>query len=73
VILLTPLLRLADNLDRSHEGRIEDLECSLQDGQVLLKLSSKEEIDLEQWAAERSATAFREIYGREIVLSKSKP
>jgi len=72
LILLIPLLRLADNLDRSHEERVESLECALRDGQVLLKLGSKSDIDLEQWAAERSAETFRQVYGREIVLSRPK-
>ncbi len=72
LILLTPLLRLADNLDRSHEERVESLECSIRDGQVMLKLGSKSDIDLEQWAAERSAEAFHEVYSREIVLGRSK-
>ena len=72
LVLLTPLLRIADNLDRSHEERVENLECSVRDGQVMLKLGSKSDIDLDQWAAERSAEAFREVYGREIVLSRLK-
>jgi exopolyphosphatase/guanosine-5'-triphosphate,3'-diphosphate pyrophosphatase len=72
LILLTPLLRIADSLDRSHEERVETLECLVRDGQVLMKLGSKSDIDLEQWAAERSADVFRAVYGREIVLSRSK-
>jgi exopolyphosphatase/guanosine-5'-triphosphate,3'-diphosphate pyrophosphatase len=70
LILLIPLLRIADSLDRSHEERVETLECHVRDGQVLMRLGSKSDIDLEQWAAERSADAFRLVYGREIVLSR---
>jgi exopolyphosphatase/guanosine-5'-triphosphate,3'-diphosphate pyrophosphatase len=70
--LMIPLLRIADNLDRSHDERVESLECSLRDGQLILKLGSKSDIDLEQWAVERTAQTFREIYGREIVLSRSR-
>lgn len=72
LVLLTPLLRIADNLDRSHEKRVENLECSVRNGDIMLKLGSKSDIDLEQWAAERAAEAFREVYGREIVLSRVK-
>lgn len=72
ITLLAPLLRLADNLDRSHEQRIESLECSVRNGQVVLKLGSKSDIDLEQWAAERTAEVFRQVYDREIVLAKSR-
>ena len=70
--LLIPLLRIADNLDRSHDERIDSLECSLRDGQVVLTVQSKSDVDLEQWAVERTAQTFREIYGREIVLSRSR-
>ena len=73
LILLTPLLRIADSLDRSHEERVETLECQVRDGQVLMKLGSKSDIDLEQWAAERAADAFREVYGHEIALCRLKP
>src|SRR5579864_1123133 len=72
LVLLTPLLRIADNLDRSHAERVESLECLVRDGQVTLKLGSKSDTDLEQWAAERSAEAFREVYGRDLVLSRVK-
>ncbi|HVP48495.1 MAG TPA: Ppx/GppA phosphatase family protein [Bryobacteraceae bacterium] len=72
LILLTPLLRIADNLDRSHAERVESLECLVRDGQVILKLDSENDTDLEQWAAERSAEAFREVYGRDLVLSRVK-
>jgi exopolyphosphatase / guanosine-5'-triphosphate,3'-diphosphate pyrophosphatase len=70
VTLLIPLLRIADNLDRSHAERVESLDCSLRDGQVILKLGSESDTDLEQWAVERTAETFREIYGREIILSR---
>jgi exopolyphosphatase/guanosine-5'-triphosphate,3'-diphosphate pyrophosphatase len=72
VLLMIPLLRLADNLDRSHDQRIEKVECQLRDGQVLLKLQSKGEADLEQWGAERAAEAFRQVYNREIQLARAR-
>jgi exopolyphosphatase / guanosine-5'-triphosphate,3'-diphosphate pyrophosphatase len=70
--LLIPLLRIADNLDRSHDERIDSLECAMRDGQVVLTVKSNSDIDLEQWAVERTAQTFREVYGREIVLSRAR-
>jgi len=70
--LLIPLLRIADNLDRSHDERVDSIDCVVRDGQVIVKVESKSDIDLEQWAVERTAQTFREIYGREIVLSRSR-
>jgi exopolyphosphatase/guanosine-5'-triphosphate,3'-diphosphate pyrophosphatase len=71
VLLLIPLLRLADNLDVSHEARIESLTCRIKDGQVVLQLSSHADASLEQWAAERSSEAFRQVYSRAIVTEQS--
>jgi exopolyphosphatase/guanosine-5'-triphosphate,3'-diphosphate pyrophosphatase len=67
-----PLLRLADNLDRSHEQRIQALECRLRNGDVLLQVHSKGDIDLEQWGAERSSALFRQVYNRELSITKAK-
>jgi exopolyphosphatase/guanosine-5'-triphosphate,3'-diphosphate pyrophosphatase len=69
--LLVPLLRLADNLDRSHEQRIESVECRLREGEVALVVGAKGDVDLEQWGAERAAEAFREIYGRQITIVRA--
>ena len=72
LLLLAPILRLADNLDRGHEQRIRGVECSVRNGQVLLRLSSPEDIDLEQWAAERASESFRQVYGKAIVLERGR-
>jgi len=71
VMLLIPLLRLADNLDVSHEARIAALSCRIRDGQVVLDASSGADISLEQWAAERASEAFRQVYSRAIVIQKT--
>jgi len=71
VLFLIPLLRLADNLDVSHEERIESLSCHIRDGQVVLQLGSAADVSLEQWAAERSGEAFRQVYNRPVVTQKA--
>ncbi len=73
VTMTMPLLRLADNLDRSHEQRIDGVDCKLRDGgDVLLHVRSAGDIDLEQWGAERAGEVFREIYNRGITITKAK-
>jgi exopolyphosphatase/guanosine-5'-triphosphate,3'-diphosphate pyrophosphatase len=72
LMLLVPILRLADNLDRSHDQRILGVDCRLRDGHVLLQVHSRGDIDLEQWAAERAAAAFRQIYDRSIAVTKAR-
>ena len=71
--LLIPILRLADNLDRSHEQRIEALDCRLNSGgEVVLEVHSRGNIDLEQWGAERVGEVFQDVYHRPIVVAKSR-
>ncbi|HEV3330895.1 MAG TPA: Ppx/GppA phosphatase family protein [Bryobacteraceae bacterium] len=72
LMLLVPLLRLADNLDRSHDQRVNGVECRLRDGHVVLQVHSQGDIDLEQWAAEQAATAFQQVYQRPIELAKAR-
>lgn len=71
--LLIPILRLADNLDRSHEQRIEAVDCKVNpSGEVVLEIHSHGNIDLEQWGAERASEVFQQIYNRPIVVAKSR-
>ena len=71
--LLIPLLRLADNLERSHEQRIQSVDCRLNgSGEVMLQVHSSGNIDLEQWAAERAADVFRQTYNRPVSVTKAR-
>jgi exopolyphosphatase / guanosine-5'-triphosphate,3'-diphosphate pyrophosphatase len=68
---LTPILRLADNLDRSHEQRIDRVECGLQDGVVALEVHSRGDIDLVEWGAQRAGEVFQQVYNRQVTLTKA--
>lgn len=70
LLLLIPLLRLADSLDRSHQQTVEGVECAIRNGTVTLKLESRADMDLDLWAAERVADIFREVYGCPLVVGK---
>lgn len=70
ILLLLPLLRLADSLDRSHNNHVESVDCRIQSGAVTIRLRSKAETDLALWAAERVSDIFREIYGSALYLVK---
>ncbi|MGA2434251.1 MAG: Ppx/GppA phosphatase family protein [Bryobacteraceae bacterium] len=69
--LLIPLLRMAYALDRGHEQRVKSIRCQLQDGQVLIRIVSAANIDLEQWAAEGAAEIFRQVYGRPVLIERA--
>ena len=70
LLLLLPLLRLADSLDRSHAQRIESIRCQFRNEQVLIQVVSAADVDLEQWAAERAADVFRLVYARPVVVQR---
>lgn len=73
ILLLTvPILRLADNLDRSHEQRILGVDCLLREGEVVLQVHSRGDIDLEQWGAERAAETFERVYNRRVSVTKAR-
>ncbi|HEV2687678.1 MAG TPA: Ppx/GppA phosphatase family protein [Bryobacteraceae bacterium] len=72
ITLLTPLLRIADSLDRSHEQRVEDFHVQLRNGAVSIALKSVGDVDLEMWAAERIAGTFRETYQIPVTVTRVK-
>ena len=68
VLYLTPLLRIADSLDRGHGQRVKELSGGLKDGAVTLQVQAEDDVDLEVWSVnEGAAKAFREVY--QILLS----
>jgi exopolyphosphatase/guanosine-5'-triphosphate,3'-diphosphate pyrophosphatase len=72
VIYLTPLLRLADSLDRSHEGKVKDLSGKLKEANMQLFVSATDETSLEMWAANEAARAFREVFGRQLTVQRTQ-
>jgi exopolyphosphatase/guanosine-5'-triphosphate,3'-diphosphate pyrophosphatase len=70
VLLLSPLLRLADSLDRSHQQLVETMECHLRNGNVIVYLRSAADTDLDQWAGERAAEIFQQVYDHPLALVK---
>jgi len=71
LLLTIPLLRIADSLDRSGEQRIRAIDCQIRNGQALIQLRASADVELEQWAAERTAELFRQTYGRPMVVARS--
>lgn len=73
VMHLIPILRIADSLDRGHEQRVENIECEMRNGAIVLKVLSQSDVDLERWAADRSADVFRHVYGTPMAIAQAKP
>jgi exopolyphosphatase/guanosine-5'-triphosphate,3'-diphosphate pyrophosphatase len=72
LLLMIPILRLADNLDRSRTQLIGGVECRMRDGEVLLQVRARGDIDLEQWGAERAGEVFKQVYNRSVSVVKAR-
>jgi exopolyphosphatase/guanosine-5'-triphosphate,3'-diphosphate pyrophosphatase len=62
----TALLRLADGLDRSHSGVVQNLQCRVSNGYVRCNLSTRSDAALELWGAKRKRDWFKTVFGRGI-------
>lgn len=73
LLLLIPVLRLADNLARAPEqDEVEIVGCEIQSSKVLVKLRAPREPDLAEWAASRVSDVFDEVYGKSVVVSHER-
>ena len=73
VNLLAPILRLADALDRSHQGKALELFCDIRDDAVTLFVGADGEMPDEIAALERKADMFRQVYRRDVQLRVLRP
>lgn len=62
----TALLRLADGLDRSHGGVVQDVHCRVTNGRVNCRLYARSDAALELWGARRKREWFKTVFGRAI-------
>ncbi len=73
LLLLIPVLRLADNLARSPENEEVDIaSCEIQPARVVVKLRAPREPDLAEWAASRVSDVFDEVYGKSVVVTHER-
>jgi exopolyphosphatase / guanosine-5'-triphosphate,3'-diphosphate pyrophosphatase len=72
VMSLTPLLRMADALDRGHDQKVRDVNSVLRNGAINLLVESDQDTDLEIWAAAEAAKTFREVYAKPISWQRAR-
>lgn len=63
-----PLLRIADNLDRSHRQAVESVKADIRPDEIVLTLRSQGDAALEQWAAAQHGDVFLQVYGKRLVV-----
>jgi exopolyphosphatase / guanosine-5'-triphosphate,3'-diphosphate pyrophosphatase len=67
---LSAILRIADALDRSHDGRVMDITCERVDETVRLVLHSAQACEQELWAVEQKRELFEQAFDCELVVRK---
>jgi len=65
---LAAILRLADALDRDHEGHVRGLRCEIGEEAVRILAVCSREAETMRWRFEERADLFREVFGREVEL-----
>ncbi len=72
VLYLSPLLRLADALDRSQEQKVNNVSASLKNGSVVLAVRAEPLADLEIWAAGETAGVFSQVYASNLSVQRAR-
>ncbi len=72
VLFLVPLLRIADALDRGHQQKVRTITSASKNGSIGLLVEAGTDADLEIWAANEAGAAFRESYGKSVVLQRAR-
>ena len=65
------LLRLADGLDRSHAGAVQNVICKISKAKVEIDVIATADIQLELWAAREKAGWFEEVFERELAFERA--
>ena len=69
---LAAMLRLAENLDRSHAQTVAGVELHDRGADALLQLRTSGDAELELWAGNRHVGAFERVVGKPLRLEVSK-
>jgi len=67
---LSAILRIADALDRSHDGRVMDITCERVDETVRLVLHSAQPCEQELWAVEQKRELFEQAFDCKLIVRK---
>jgi exopolyphosphatase/guanosine-5'-triphosphate,3'-diphosphate pyrophosphatase len=67
--LFALLLRLAESLDRSHQGVVRHAYlCQGKPGEIILEVHSDQEIELELWGVQTHRQAFEKLFRQKMCL-----
>ena len=70
---LAAILRLADALDRNHDGRVRDIKFKHDGHQARLSLRAEEDCERELEAVERRRDIFEQVFDCELTVTQAAP
>ncbi len=71
VCVLAGILRVADGLDRSHDGVIRDVRCRVSDHQIVMTCDARGPAEVELAAASKKGDLFTLAFERRLVLKRA--
>lgn len=66
---LAAILRVADALDRSHDGRVSDIEIERDARTIRIRLASRQNCERELFAVERKSDLFEQVFDCRLEVS----
>lgn len=72
VEVLTAVLRVADSLDRSHFAVVEGVRVLVRPRRVTIRLTARDDLAIELWAARQKVGMLEEVLGREVVFEVAR-
>lgn len=69
---MAAILRVADALDSSYSQRVKEIECEIDQGQLIISIPHVEDVSLEQIALVEKGPLFEEVYGLKLHLRKKQ-
>jgi exopolyphosphatase/guanosine-5'-triphosphate,3'-diphosphate pyrophosphatase len=65
------VLRIAEQLERSRDQAVDELQVAVDDGVARLALHAHEDLTISRWAAERQRDIFEQAFGVKLEVSAS--
>jgi exopolyphosphatase / guanosine-5'-triphosphate,3'-diphosphate pyrophosphatase len=65
---MAAILRVADAMDESHSGRVDEIHCSREKNTLVISISNVDDLSLEQIALQQKGAMFEEIFGMQVLL-----
>lgn len=65
---LTAILRIADALDSSHKNKSDDIQMSMEDETLTIKIDTSEDMSFEKWSFDHRSKLLEEVLGIKVKL-----